>query len=83
VITDKKRRQHWCWRISLSDETEKLLVIGAYSIAQEWKLIYLSIDAIYGWTPQIVDSHKQKISCPRGAPEKGAFVIYEGKVLKF
>lgn len=83
MATTKKRRQFWYWWVSLSDETEKTLVIGAYSVKQGWHLVYMAIRAPYGWTPRIVDTHRHKITRPINAPRKGAFVMHEGKLLKF
>ena len=82
MAVSKKRLQYWIWEVSFKDETGKTFLIGAYSVKQGWRLIYMSLYKLYGWTPQIIRAKKNKIARPPNAPSK-AFVIYRGKILKF
>ena len=82
AVSKKRRLQCWRWEVSFKDETGETFLIGAYSVKQGWKLVYLSLYGLYGWTPQVIQVDKKKINQPPNAPKNRAFVMHKGKILK-
>ncbi len=81
TVSKKKRLQHWIWEVSFKDETGETFLIGAYSVKQGWKLVYLSLYKLYGWRPQVIHAKQIKIPPLPNGPSN-AFVMHEGKILK-